>query len=377
MCRPVFKCRWQSTKFPQFDRGGGQQYDLVILYHHNVTDRLGCPREPQVFLAFLVMRLISDNHFNMHNHHNDQLLHVEMTCGSLLSELQKIWDEVGEPDIERDRMLFELEKECLEAYRRKVDQASQFRAQLRQAVADSEAELAYICSAMGERPIYLMKLEQGAGNLKKEVEAVMPQLEEMRKRKSERKSQFVEVLDQIRNISKEICRSTEDDLYTTIIDESDLSLKRLEELQSQLLALQKEKSDRLKHVLDHLNTLNSLCVVLGMDFKVKISEIHPTLDDSKGTKDISSGTIERLSTAISSLQEVKIQRMQKLQDLATTMVELWNLMDTPIEEQQMFQNVTRNIAASVNEITEPNSLSVDFLNYAEAGSVKAATVEIE
>ncbi|KAA8518212.1 hypothetical protein F0562_015686 [Nyssa sinensis] len=24
----------------------------------------------------------------MHNHHNDQLLHVEMTCGSLLSELQ-------------------------------------------------------------------------------------------------------------------------------------------------------------------------------------------------------------------------------------------------------------------------------------------------
>uniref|UniRef100_A0A5B7AE16 65-kDa microtubule-associated protein 3-like n=2 Tax=Davidia involucrata TaxID=16924 RepID=A0A5B7AE16_DAVIN len=103
-----------------------------------------------------------------------------------------------------------------------------------------------------------------------------------------------------------------------------------------------------------------------MDFKVKISEIHPTLDDSKGTKDISSDTIERLSTAISSLQEIKIQRMQRLQDLATTMVELWSLMDTPIEEQQIFQNVTRNIAASENEITEPNTLSVDFLNYAEA-----------
>ena len=38
-------------------------------------------------------------------------------------------------------------------------------------------------------------------------------------------------------------------------------------------------------------------------------------------------------------------------------------MDTPIEEQQMFQNVTRNVAASEEEITEPNTLSVDFINY--------------
>lgn len=38
-------------------------------------------------------------------------------------------------------------------------------------------------------------------------------------------------------------------------------------------------------------------------------------------------------------------------------------MDTPIEEQQMFQNVTRNIAASEHEITEPNTLSIDFINY--------------
>lgn len=38
------------------------------------------------------------------------------------------------------------------------------------------------------------------------------------------------------------------------------------------------------------------------------------------------------------------------------------MMDTPIEEQQMFQNVTCNIAASEHEITEPNTLSVDFLN---------------
>jgi hypothetical protein len=45
------------------------------------------------------------------------------------------------------------------------------------------------------------------------------------------------------------------------------------------------------------------------------------------------------------------------------MLELWNLMDTPIEEQQVFQNVTCNIAASESEITEANTLSIDFLNY--------------
>lgn len=38
-------------------------------------------------------------------------------------------------------------------------------------------------------------------------------------------------------------------------------------------------------------------------------------------------------------------------------------MDTPIEQQTKFQNVTRHIAASEFEITEPNMLSTDFLNH--------------
>ncbi|KAH0896357.1 hypothetical protein HID58_045925 [Brassica napus] len=55
--------------------------------------------------------------------------------------------------------------------------------------------------------------------------------------------------------------------------------------------------------------------------------------------------------------------MQKLQDLAPTMLELWNLMDTPIEEQQEYQQITCNIAASEHEITQANSLSEDFIQY--------------
>ncbi|KAF7153693.1 hypothetical protein RHSIM_Rhsim01G0147600 [Rhododendron simsii] len=288
---------------------------------------------------------------------------MEKTCGSLLSELQKIWDEVGEPECEKDKMLLELERECLEAYRRKVDQANECRARLQKAVADSEAEVAYICSAMGERPL---PMRQNSGSLKEELEAIVPLLEDMRKRKIERRNQFVEVTDQIRNISKEICVSTEDSLCMVVLNESDLSLKRLEELHTHLLALQKEKSDRLKQVQDHLNSLNSLCVVLGMDFEETIKEIHPSLDDSKGTKKLSTKTMEKLSTGIQRLREVKIQRLQKLQDLATTMVELWSLMDTPVEEQLVFQNVTKNIAVPADEITEPNALTLDFINYAES-----------
>jgi hypothetical protein len=79
-----------------------------------------------------------------------QQQHVETTCGSLLRELQNIWDEVGENDSDRDKMLLQLEQECLEVYRRKVDHASQACAQLHQDLANTEAELAALFSALGD-----------------------------------------------------------------------------------------------------------------------------------------------------------------------------------------------------------------------------------
>ncbi|KAM0935476.1 putative microtubule-associated protein, MAP65/Ase1/PRC1 [Dioscorea sansibarensis] len=293
---------------------------------------------------------------------NDQLLQVETTCGTLLCELQIIWDEVGESDEERDKLLFQLEQECLEVYRRKVDQANKSRAQLRQAIADSEAELAAICSAMGERPVHN---GQKAGTLKEELGAITPQLEEMRKKKNERRNQFLVVIEQIQHILNEM-RPAEYNRCKNALDESDLSIKRLEELQRQLQSLQKEKSERLKQVLDHLGTLKCLCSVLGMDFKQTVSEVHHSLEGAEVSVSVSNETIERLASAVHRLREMKIQRMQKLQDLATTMLELWNLMDTPIEEQQMFQNVTCNVAASEHEVTDANMLSEDCINYVEA-----------
>lgn len=49
-------------------------------------------------------------------------------------------------------MLLQLEQECLEVYRRKVDNASHARARLHQALADAESELAALLSALGDRP---------------------------------------------------------------------------------------------------------------------------------------------------------------------------------------------------------------------------------
>ncbi|KAM1063525.1 hypothetical protein TB2_027205 [Malus domestica] len=289
---------------------------------------------------------------------------METKFESLLQELQKIWDEVGVPDVERDAMFLKIEQECMEVSRRKVDEAKKCKAQLLQKIANHKVELVDICAALGEQP---QKLDQKAsGSLKKELETIIQQLEDMKMRKMERRNEFFVVLDQLQKISNAIGKCMKDSLYKMVVEETDLSLKRLEELRRRLLEYQDEKRNRLNLVMDHLNIISSLSLVLGMDFKQTIHEIHPTLIDSEGAKDISNNTIDSLGNSIQRLRKLKNQRWQRLQDHASALLELWNLMDTPIEEQNKFQNVTSHITALESEITEPNMLSTDVLNHVEA-----------
>lgn len=65
--------------------------------------------------------------------------------------MQKIWDEVGETDEERDKMLLQIDQECLDVYKRKVDQAVKSRAHLLQALADAKIEFSRLLSALGEK----------------------------------------------------------------------------------------------------------------------------------------------------------------------------------------------------------------------------------
>lgn len=50
-------------------------------------------------------------------------------------------------------MLLQLEQECLDIYRRKVDKTRKYKADLHQSLAESEAEIANLISALGERTI--------------------------------------------------------------------------------------------------------------------------------------------------------------------------------------------------------------------------------
>ncbi|KAM7263825.1 hypothetical protein ACFE04_001508 [Oxalis oulophora] len=67
------------------------------------------------------------------------------TCAFLLRDLQLIWD------TKRDEMLLELEQECLDLYRRKVDKTRNLRLMfVHQTLAAPQSEIANLISALEE-----------------------------------------------------------------------------------------------------------------------------------------------------------------------------------------------------------------------------------
>ncbi|KAF7144970.1 hypothetical protein RHSIM_Rhsim04G0016400 [Rhododendron simsii] len=279
--------------------------------------------------------------------------------------MQRIWDEVGESDEERDKMLFQIEQECLDVYKRKVDNAAKSRAELLQTLADANVELTSLLSALGEKTFTGIP-EKTSGTIKKQLEAIAPALEQLWKQKDERIKEFFNVQSQIQRIAGEIA-GTSEQVGSLVVDEADLTLKKLDEFQSQLQELQKEKSERLHKVLEFVSTVHDLCAVLGMDFLSTVTEVHPSLNDSTGvqSKSISNATLSSLAKTVLALKEDKKQRLHKLQELATQLIDLWNLMDAPHEERCLFDHVTCNISATVDEVTVPGALALDLIDQAE------------
>lgn len=85
----------------------------------------------------------------------------------------------------------------------------------------------------------------------------------MQKRKLERRNEFFNVVEQIQKIRNEIYRSDKNNSYSPGVDETDLTLRKLEELQKELQDLQKEKvsSKRLAGFLSAETTLYCLCIL--------------------------------------------------------------------------------------------------------------------
>ncbi|CAN7064040.1 unnamed protein product [Brassica oleracea var. botrytis] len=292
---------------------------------------------------------------------------------------QKIWVDIGESDAEKDRMLMELEKECLEIYRRKVDEAANSKAQLHQSLVSIEAEVASIMAALGvlniHSPVGVLNIhspikEKGSSkSLKEKLAYVRPLLEDLRLQKDERVKQFVDVKAQIEKMSGEISgynKAMIDSL--TLDDDQDLTLRKLNEYQTHLRSLQKEKADRLNKVLDYVNEVHALCGVLGVDFCQTVSEVHPSLHrtNHEQSTNISDETLDGLQQMIEKLKTERRLRFQNLKDVVESLLELWNLMDTPQEDRMRFARVSCVVRSSESDVTEPNILSTETIEQVSA-----------
>ncbi|CAN1814541.1 65-kDa microtubule-associated protein 5 [Linum perenne] len=285
------------------------------------------------------------------------------TCNSLLRELQVIWKEIGEEDGEMDTMLQKLEQECLEIYRRTVDLTRKHKAELVQSLAEGETEIADLVSALGETASFSQRVK---GNLKQQLSAVKPVLQDLRQRKQARMGEFYEIQLQIAQICAEIAGKDLSSYSVDLqIDECDLTVKRLGELKSHLKELQTEKNLRLHKVSSSIAKIHELSVIMSMDFSKTVADIHPCLNDHAQPKSISNDTLARLTNVIQSLKQEKQERLHKLHDIGKKLVELWDLMDTNMEEQQKFDHVTSLISSSVDEATKQGSLALEVIEQAE------------
>ena len=78
-----------------------------------------------------------------------------------------IRDEIGETNTDRERTIFELQQEeCLEAYKRKFDQATKTKEQMRQKIVDVIAQLASLRSTIEDVGIHVNHSNGYPKNLK-------------------------------------------------------------------------------------------------------------------------------------------------------------------------------------------------------------------
>uniref|UniRef100_A0A1J3ING9 65-kDa microtubule-associated protein 6 n=1 Tax=Noccaea caerulescens TaxID=107243 RepID=A0A1J3ING9_NOCCA len=300
---------------------------------------------------------------------NALFFRTNTSCNNLLRELQQIWVEIGESEAEKDRMLMELERECVQIYQRKVDEAANSKARLHQSVASVEAEVASLMAALGVLNINIpIKVDRGSESLKEKLAAVTPLVEDLRLQKEERVKQFSDIKAQIDKISGEISGYSDSLNKSLTLQEQDLTLRKLNEYQTHLRTLQKDKSDRLNKVLGYVNEVHTLCGVLGVDFSQTVCEIHPSLHrtDQEQSTNISDNTLEGLEQMIQKLKTERRARFQKLKDVVASLFELWNLMDTPQEERSKFGRVTYFVRSSDSTITEPGILSTETIEQVSA-----------
>nr|CAB3465259.1 unnamed protein product [Digitaria exilis] len=260
---------------------------------------------------------------------------MRVSCSSLLQELQELWGEIGQDEMERDRMILQLEEDCLNVYRKKIDQTRKLKADLLQELSFGEADIDKILSALGEYESF-PRSEKLGGTLMEQLAKIDPVLKDLRQRRDERVNDFRAVQLQIVRLQAEISGTIDHgDPTVPLVDENDLSLKRLGELKVQLNELQTEKNLRLQKINVQINCVSQMCNIMSLDLKKALYDVHPSY--------------------------AELERSKPFQDLGSTLIELWNLMDTPVDEQKCFNHVTSLIKVSQNTVMPKGCLAHDVI----------------
>jgi Ase1/PRC1/MAP65 family protein len=88
-----------------------------------------------------------------------------------------------------------------------------------------------------------LQSEKTSGTIKQQLAAIAPTLEQLTKKKNERKREFINVQSQIDQICGEIAGTIEvgEQVATPQVNDDDLTLEKLKEFRSQFQELEKEK----------------------------------------------------------------------------------------------------------------------------------------
>ncbi|KAK9109989.1 hypothetical protein Sjap_018049 [Stephania japonica] len=198
------------------------------------------------------------------------------------------------------------------------------------------------------------------------MSSIKQTLEELQRKRKERMKEFCDIQSQIIQVHEALRGSIVDE---KLVDDKDFTTKRLRELKLVLQGRQREKK-----ISDNIKSIHEVSDVLSVDLSKTVDEviIHPSLCSSFANSqlnNISDVSSSRSGEAVDSLKQEKERRLRKLQDLGSTLIELWNTLDTPADERERFDPVTALISVTVEEVTARGSLASDI--------IKQANVEIE
>ncbi len=218
-----------------------------------------------------------------------------------------------------------------------------------------------------------MQPEKMTGTLKEQLNSITPALQEMQMRKEARLKQFIEVQTEIQRIASEIAGRPENEAIT--VNQEDLSLKKLEEHQSELQRLKREKvpeaqknssrvkyraiqapcyliyllefyllqSDRLCKVEEYKVLIHNYAKIMGMDPSKILSNVHTSLLDGANdqqTKNISDDILNKLNTMVQQLKEEKNQRMDKVISYPSANTSIMHRTDVIIRNLELAKCIT-------------------------------------